>query len=64
MATANNDAGGYFIAHDDIYLLDGVRTPLLTTTPRWAWSHPPTSASKPPAPSSIAQKFPPQMSAP
>src|SRR6202453_3359991 len=29
MPTTNNNAGGYFIAHDDIWLLDGVRTPFI-----------------------------------
>jgi acetyl-CoA C-acetyltransferase len=29
MPTTNHNAGGYFIAHDDIWLLDGVRTPFI-----------------------------------
>src|ERR1700685_1400635 len=29
MPTTNHKAGGYFIAHDDIWLLDGVRTPFI-----------------------------------
>src|SRR6202161_4641221 len=29
MPTTNHKAGGYFIAHDDIWLLDGVRTPFV-----------------------------------
>jgi acetyl-CoA C-acetyltransferase len=29
MPTTNHNSGGYFIAHDDIWLLDGVRTPFV-----------------------------------
>src|SRR6202044_747972 len=29
MPTTNHNAGGYFIAHDDIFLLDGIRTPFI-----------------------------------
>src|ERR1700689_3390448 len=29
MPTTNHKAGGYFIAHDDNWLLDGVRTPFI-----------------------------------
>src|SRR5580658_8152331 len=29
MATTDNNSGGYFIAHDDIFLPDGIRTPFI-----------------------------------